>query len=134
MRRVIAAGVLLLGAVVAGADDKKLAVVPAAEALQHDSEKCVVEMEVKATGQSKDGKMIFLNSEKNRNDDKNFTVVIDAKAQEKFTKAGVKDIRKEYDGKKIKVTGVISLYQKKAQIRINDPKDIEAAEKPAEKP
>jgi hypothetical protein len=129
MRRCI---VLLLSALpfcLVAADDKgKLVVVPVAEAPKHENEKCIVEMEVKSTGGRE--QIVFLNSETNYRTESNFTVVIRGKmAIEKFKAAKIDDPKEYYKDKKIRVTGTIMQREKKFQIVVDDPKQIETVDK-----
>lgn len=78
-----------------------------------------LEMEVQATGASKKGDLIFLNSATDRMSEDNFTVVLDRKAQESLKKAGVADPRKHFEGKTIRVTGTLSLFQARPQIIVS---------------
>src|SRR5262245_22893157 len=109
-----------------GADDKEdVPMVSAAEAAKHANKKCTVEMEVKSTGKSKDEKLIFLNSEVMFREKNNFTVVIDSKAAEKFKKAKVDDPAAHFKGKTIRITGTITLFNDRPQIRLDDPEQIQ---------
>jgi DNA/RNA endonuclease YhcR with UshA esterase domain len=100
-----------------------------AEAAKKVNEKVTVEFEVKSTGQSMNQKLVFLNSESNHRNDKNFTIVIDPKSLEKFAKAGVADPKAFYKGKTVRVTGTVSLYENKPQIKVDDPEQIKVVEK-----
>ena len=90
------------------------------------NEKVVVEMEVKSSGGTGN---YFLNSEANFRDDNNFTVFIPKEAVEKFQKAKIDDPAKHFKGKMIRVKGTVTLFQKKAQIKVEDPGQIEIVEK-----
>jgi len=69
---------------------------------------------------------ILLNSEKDFKSDKNFTVVVNAKAQTgKFDKATFDTFR----GKTIRVKGKLSTFQGNLQIQVNDEKELEIVEK-----
>ena len=117
--------VLIAGAVVWADDAKPLTV---DEATKKVNEKVTLEFEVKSTGQN-NAKLIFLNSETDHRKEKNFTVVVDPKAEEKFIKAGVIDPKAFYKGKTIRVTGTVTLFQSKPQIKVDDPSQIKVAEK-----
>jgi alkaline phosphatase D len=94
----------------------------AAEALKHVGKEYAAEMEVRATGVSKT--RVFLNSEKDFKGPRNFTVVIDLQAAgDLFKKAGI-DPAKAYADKKVRVTGVVSLFQERPQIVVKDPAQI----------
>jgi DNA/RNA endonuclease YhcR with UshA esterase domain len=75
----------------------------------------------------------FLNSHEDYKDDKNFTVFLPREAVEKFKEAKVDDPAKHFKGKTILVTGKVTLYREKPQIRVEDPKQIRLAEKQEEK-
>jgi DNA/RNA endonuclease YhcR with UshA esterase domain len=107
--------VLLAVVLIPAADDKPLS---PAEAAKKVNEKVTVEMEVKSIG----GKAArFLNSEADYKDDKNFTVFIPKEALEKFAKAKIEDFDTHYKGKTVRVTGTVTLYQDKPQIKVEDP-------------
>lgn len=44
---------------------------------------------------------------------------------EAFEQAGIAEPEKHFDGKKIRVTGVVEIYRDRPQIRVDDPKQIE---------
>ncbi|MFO0938828.1 MAG: alkaline phosphatase D family protein [Gemmataceae bacterium] len=68
------------------------------------------------------GKRILLNSDKDFQSEKNFTVVVNEKAMTgPFDKATLDTFK----GKTIRVKGKLSTYQSRLQIQINDAKDIE---------
>jgi DNA/RNA endonuclease YhcR with UshA esterase domain len=107
-------------------DKADLKPISAAEAAKKVNEKVVVEMEVKSSGGTGN---VFLNSESNFRDDNNFTVFIPKEAAEKFQKAKIEDPAKHFKGKMIRVKGTVTLFQKKAQIKVEDPEQIEIVEK-----
>ncbi|MCS6976719.1 MAG: hypothetical protein NZM31_06865 [Gemmatales bacterium] len=115
---------------VAAAEEKPISV---EEAGKKVGQEVTVEMQVKSVGETRSGnKLFFLNSEENFRSDKNFTIVIDGKLQEKFAKAGVADPKTFYHRKTIRVTGKVTLYQNKPQIRVEGPEQIEVVKKPGE--
>jgi DNA/RNA endonuclease YhcR with UshA esterase domain len=85
-------------------------------------------MEVKSTGKARNG-MIFLNSEANYRDGKNFTLVIDKKAAEKFKKASIADPGAHFKGKQVQVTGTVTQYQNRPQMKVDEPGQIKIVEK-----
>ena len=121
--------VSLLTVAFAGADDKDAKPLSPDEAVKHVKEKCTVEMEVKSAGGSKKQMMIFLNSEANYRDGKNFTIVIDKSAAEKFKKEKIDDPAVHFKGKTIRVTGTITLHQNHPQIQVEGPEQITVVEK-----
>ncbi len=92
-------------------------------------EKVTVEMEVEATGMSATSGLIFLNSEESRLSDDNFTVVLEKAVQAKLKDAGIKDIRGHFDGKTIRVTGILSTFRDRPQIIVSEPGQIEVLKK-----
>jgi alkaline phosphatase D len=94
---------------------------------KHVGKEVTVEMTVNATGASQT--RTFLNSAVDRNSDENFTVVLPTAAVEAFKKAGVDSPRDHFKGKRVKVTGKLSLFREKPQIVVDDPKQIEIAGK-----
>jgi alkaline phosphatase D len=85
----------------------------------------VVEMTVQATGTG--GGLVFLNSAPDRKSADNFTVVLDKKAQEKLAQAGIADLRAHFEGKAIRVTGVLSAFREAPQVIVSDPKQIQVS-------
>jgi DNA/RNA endonuclease YhcR with UshA esterase domain len=97
-----------------------------AEAAKKVNEKVTVEMEVKSTG----GKGIcLLNSEADYKDANNFTIFIPKDTMERFENAKIEDPQKHFKGKTVLVTGTVTLYQKKLQIKPDDPDQIKVVEK-----
>jgi DNA/RNA endonuclease YhcR with UshA esterase domain len=85
-------------------------------------------MEVKSTGKS-GNRRVFLNSEANYRDGKNFTVLLNSGVLAKFKKAKVEDAAEHFKGKTIRVTGTVKLYQNKPEIAVDDPSQIVVVEK-----
>jgi DNA/RNA endonuclease YhcR with UshA esterase domain len=115
--------VLLALVLLPAADDKPLT---PAEAAKKVNEKVTVEMEVKSTGGTT---ARFLNSETDFKDDKNFTVFIPKEALEKFAKVKIEDPAKHFKGKTVRVTGTVTLYRDKPQIKVEDPDQIKVVDK-----
>lgn len=109
-------------------DAKGKKAIPPEEAAKHIGKEVTVEFEVKATGSATS--LIFLNSKRNRNDDDNFTVVIQASAAEELKdKKKIDDPREFYRNKKIRVTGKVDTFRDKPQIRVSKASQIEVVEK-----
>ena len=96
------------------------------EAAKKVNEKVTVEMEVKSVG-NKDN--WFLNSESDYKSDKNFTVFIPKEVVEKFKKNKIEDPEAQFKGKTIQVTGTVILYEKKPEIKIEEPDQIKIVTK-----
>lgn len=114
--------VVILAAPIHADEDKALTV---EEASKKVAQTVTVELVVQSTGETRSGnKLLFLNSEKDFRSPKNFTIVIDGKLLDKFAKADVADPKNFYANKTIRVTGKVSLYQNKPQIRVEGPEQI----------
>ena len=91
----------------------------AAEAKKHEGKEWSAEMVVQSSGASRDKNLVFLNSEKDRTSERNFTVVLDAKELAKELKAAkISDPRKHYTGKKIRVAGKVEDFRGTPQIKV----------------
>ncbi|WP_020471182.1 alkaline phosphatase D family protein [Zavarzinella formosa] len=93
------------------------------DALKKKGEKVVVEMKVQATGSSKT--RIFLNSEKNRSDELNFTIVLSTKA---LTGKYEKATKETFANKVIRVTGTVGEFNGTLQIVVDEEKQLEILE------
>jgi DNA/RNA endonuclease YhcR with UshA esterase domain len=108
------------------ADDPQAKPITPAEAAKKVNEKVTVEFEVKSTG----GKEVcFLNSEEDFKDAKNFTIFIPEEAVEKFKPAKIEDPRTHFKGKTIRVTGTVTLYREKPQIKVEKPDQVSLVDK-----
>jgi DNA/RNA endonuclease YhcR with UshA esterase domain len=92
---------------------------------------CTVEMRVQR-GRRGDSPICFLNSEIDFRDKKNFTVVVFEEGLAKFKKAGIDAPENHFEGKLIRVTGKVEKYRGRPQIRVDEPKQIEVVEEPAD--
>ena len=101
----------------------------AEEAMKHLGKEWKTEMRVASTGQSKTQKLVFLNSEANFSSPGNFTVVLDAKVAALLREQKITDPAEYYRGKTLRVTGKVSEFNKRPQIVLTDPKQIEIVEK-----
>ncbi|MFO0797887.1 MAG: hypothetical protein U0804_10435 [Gemmataceae bacterium] len=97
-----------------------------ADAAKKVDQKVTVEFLVKSTG----GKTaVYLNSEEDFKSDKNFTVFLPAKAVEKFKAAKVDDPAAHFKGKTVRVTGTVTLFKEKPQIKVDGPDQVKVVEK-----
>ena len=129
MRTCAVLAVLLLCPALLRADDKGAKPLSPAEAAKHVGEKCTVEMQVKSTGKGREGSVVFLNSEEDYKDTKNFTVFLDKEVLEKFRKAKIDDPADHFKGKTIRVTGTVKLYRERPEIAVDDPEQVQVVEK-----
>jgi alkaline phosphatase D len=112
------------GAVTLRLDGKPVSV---AELAKHVNEKVTLEMTVQSTGTS--AGLVFLDSAEDRRSEDNFTVVLEKDAVDGLKKSGVADPRKHFAGKTVRVSGTVSLFRERPQIKVDDPKQIEVVEK-----
>jgi hypothetical protein len=99
----------------------------AEEVKKRVNQKVTLELTVQATGMS--STLLFLNSATDRKAEDNFTVVLEKPAVEAFKTMGVASPLEHFKGKKIRVTGTLSLFREAPQIKVDDPKQIEIVEK-----
>ncbi len=121
---------ILLACSPLSADDKKpLQIIAPADVSKYVNQKCIVEMEIKSVGKSNDGKLIFLNSEESFKDKANFGVVVDGSAQEKLKDAKITDPGTHFLKTKVRVTGTITLYKERPQLRLEGAEQIQIVER-----
>lgn len=97
-----------------------------ADAAKKVGEMVTVQFEVKAARNLGEGKRFFLNSESNLRDEKNFTIVLNAKARGAKWKDATDAT---FKGKTVRVKGKVTEFQKKPQIEVNEEDQIEIVEK-----
>src|SRR5262249_61366894 len=100
-------------------------VTPPTESVRYLDDKSGVELMVRSTGKSPTGTFLFLNSETDHRNDKNFTVVIGKKALEQFKKQNIADPLEYFKGKTVRVKGAVTKHQNRPQIEITGPEQIE---------
>ncbi len=101
-------------------------VIGAADAMKKVGDEVSVQFEVRATGKTKDGRRVFLNSEPSSRDENNFTIVITGAA---LTEGKWKDVKPDdLKGKTVRIKGKVSTYQEKQQIIVTDGKNLEVVE------
>ncbi len=108
-------------------DDPPARPVSPTEAATMIGKQVTVEMEVKSTGKSRTA--YFLNSEKNYRDPKNFALFIDQDAAKRFQEAKIDDPSVHFEGKTVRATGTVFLFQMRPEIKIENPKQVEIVEK-----
>ncbi len=72
---------------------------------------------------------IYMDSEKDFRDEKNFAIVITEKGANRFKEKGIKDPAKHFDEKEIRVKGLVSEVQGVPRIEVDDPDQISIVEK-----
>jgi len=76
----------------------------------------VVEMEVRSTGQDRNGRLIFLNSRDDFSDPTNFTIVIPTDVLDPGQ--GAEEVMGRYRNKRVRVRGMVDTYRNRGQIRV----------------
>ena len=97
----------------------------AEEAINRVGESVTVQMLVQKTKSCTGSCQVFLDSEKNHRDPKNLGVVVTVEGRPKFTEAGIDDPTAHFNGKTIRVRGVVIKKEKGPYIEVNDPSQIE---------
>jgi DNA/RNA endonuclease YhcR with UshA esterase domain len=100
------------------------------EARNRVNEEITVEMFVRASkNRLEKHKEIYLDSEENFRDKKNFAVVINAVGAAKFKKAGIDEPAGYLKGKTIRATGTVVVHEGVPRIVVSDPKQLRVIEK-----
>jgi DNA/RNA endonuclease YhcR with UshA esterase domain len=95
------------------------------EAAQRVSERVTVEMLVKAAKNCPHCSRIFLDSQEDHHDPNNLAVAVTEVGAARFKGARVDDPALHFKGKTIRVTGIVTLKDKRPQIEVDDPGQIE---------
>ena len=100
-----------------------------AEARKKVGESATVEMTVRAAKDrlEKRGE-IYLDSEEDFRDERNFAVVITKAGAAKLKEAGIADPAEHFRGKKIRATGTVKEVDKVPRIEVDDAKQVRVAE------
>jgi DNA/RNA endonuclease YhcR with UshA esterase domain len=98
----------------------------ASEARTRINERVTVEMVVKAAKNCQRCSQIFLDSGEDHHDPKNFAVAVTEAGKGKFREAKIDDPAGHFKGKTIRVTGMVIVTDNQPQIKVDDPKQIEA--------
>jgi DNA/RNA endonuclease YhcR with UshA esterase domain len=108
-------------------DDKPLSPV---EARKQVGKKVTVEMEVRAAKDrlEKRGE-IYLDSEEDFRDPKNFAVVVTRKGAESLKKAGIDDPAAHFRGKTLRATGTVKEVQEVPRIEVDEAGQVKVVEK-----
>jgi hypothetical protein len=124
------AGILvaLCAGLVSGADDKPLT---PAEARKKVGEKITVEMTVRAAKDrlEKRGE-IYLDSETDFRDEKNFAVVITKAGAASLKEAGIGNPAEHFKDKKIRATGTVKEVDKVPRIEVDDARQVKIVDPP----
>ena len=95
------------------------------DAIDRINESVTVEMLVQWTKRCSGSRQVFLDSEANHRDPKNLGVVVTENGRAKFTEAGIDDPTVHFNGKTIRVHGVVIRREDRPYIEVDDPSQIE---------
>lgn len=99
--------------------------ITAAETINRVNDSVTLELLVQRTKCCTGSSQVFLDSEPNHRDPKNLGIVITESGRSKFAEAGLDDPTKHFQGKTIRVHGVVLNKEKGRYIEVNDPAQIE---------
>jgi hypothetical protein len=97
----------------------------AVEAIARVNESVTVEMVVQRTKRCSGSQQVFLDSEANHRDPKNLGVIVTEGGRAKLTEAGIDDPAAHFNGKAIRVHGVVIRKENRPYIEVNDSGQIE---------
>jgi hypothetical protein len=95
------------------------------EAINRVNESVSVEMLVQRAKCCSGSRQVFLDSEANYRDPKNLGVVVTETGRAKFAEAGIDDPTAHFNGKTIRVRGVVVHKEDRPCIEVNDTSQIE---------
>jgi DNA/RNA endonuclease YhcR with UshA esterase domain len=97
----------------------------APEARTRINEQITVEMLVNSAKNCQRCSLMFLDSEEDHHDPKNFAVAVTEAGKGKFREAKIDDPAGHFKGKIIQVTGLVTVKDNQPQIEVDDPKQIQ---------
>src|SRR4051812_441654 len=97
------------------------------EAITRINESVTVEMLVQRTKSCTGSRQVFLDSEANHRDPNNLGVVVTETGRTRFSEVGIDDPTAHFNGKAIRVRGVVICKENRPYIEVNDPSQIELA-------
>jgi len=95
------------------------------EAINRVNESVTVEMLVQRTKRCSGSRQVFLDSEPNHRDPNNLGVVVTESGRAKFSEAGIDDPTTHFNGKTIRVHGMVIRKEDRPYIEVDDPSQIE---------
>jgi hypothetical protein len=95
------------------------------EAANRGGEQVTVEMLVRAAKNCPHCSQIFLDSEEDHHDPNNLAVAVTDTGAARFKGVRIDDPARHFQGKTIRVTGVVTLKDNRPQIEVDDPGQIE---------
>ena len=95
------------------------------EAVNRVNESVTVEMLVQRTKRCSGSRQVFLDSEADHRDPNNLGVVVTERGRAEFAEAGIDDPAAHFNGKTIRVRGVVIRKENRPYIEVNGPIQIE---------
>jgi DNA/RNA endonuclease YhcR with UshA esterase domain len=95
------------------------------EATCRINQQVTVEMLVKAAKNCQHCSQIFLDSEEDHHDRKNMAVAVTKTGKLRFKAVGIDDPALHFQGRLIRVSGVVTVKDNQPQIEVNDTQQIE---------
>ena len=83
-------------------------------------------MPVKAAKNCQRCSLMFLDSEEDHHDPKNFAVAVTEAGKGTFREAKIDDPADRFKGKTIRVTGLVTVKDNQPQIEVDEPRQIQA--------
>ena len=102
--------------------------IPPVEALKRLNEPVTVEMPIRRTKSCTCSSQFFLDCEENKRDPKNLGLIVTTAGATRFKVAGIDDPADHFQGKTIRVRGVVVLKEGWPYIEVDDPSQIEVVE------
>src|SRR3954465_10428917 len=99
--------------------------ISAREAVQRLNEPIVVKMTVQRTKRCTGSSRFFLDSEPDHHDPNNLGVIVTAAGAARFKEAGIEDVAGHFQGKTIRVRGVVVFKESRPYLDVDDPGQIE---------
>lgn len=113
----------------ATAEPVQAAVIAPEDALEHVGDEATVEFVVQGGRKLEDKEICFLNSKRNHRDSDTFTAVIFRTGLARYATDGIDDPAAAFQGKTIRVSGVIEKRNGQAQIVVASPTQIEVVDR-----
>ena len=98
------------------------------EAANRVNEQVTVEMLVRAAKNCPHCSQIFLDSEEDHHDPRNFAVTVTDTGKARFREAKIDNSASHFEGKTIRVTGKVIVKDSQPQIEVDDPQQIETVQ------
>jgi DNA/RNA endonuclease YhcR with UshA esterase domain len=99
------------------------------EAANRINEQVTVEMTVRAAKNCPHCSQIFLDSEEDHHDPNNLAVAVTETGAARFKGVRIDNPARHFQGKVIRVTGVVTVKDNQPQIEVDDPRQIEVVGK-----